>query len=113
MAKMTAIEMRYRQAPAVHSRTVGNELFLVHPNTGAIHTLDALGAAVWRLLGEPKSAKEIRRLLAAAFPKVAATRIAADVSRLLLDLYEGELIQARRTVSARSASRKKSSRGKG
>lgn len=76
----------------VLEKPVENELFLVNPRTGVIYQLNAIGAALWRLLAQPMELKEAVRLLQDAFPEVARTRIAGDVKTLMSRLAAKGLV---------------------
>jgi Coenzyme PQQ synthesis protein D (PqqD) len=58
---------------------VGDDLFVALPGEGSIHTLNAMAAAVWRALEEPRTLAELRTLFEAAFPDIEPRRIAGDL----------------------------------
>lgn len=84
---------RFVQAAGVEEREVEGEFFLIAPGSGSIHHLDALAAAVWRLFAKPTDVRQVAPLLRAAFPEVPASRIAADLDRLVADFRAGRLIE--------------------
>lgn len=89
------IGRRWRAREAVRDYPLGEELFLIHGPSGAIHRLNASGRAVWALLAcEALTAGEIADLLSEHYGGVPAERIEADVCALLGMLAEAELIGA-------------------
>ena len=71
---------------------VGDELFLIQTQTGAIHRLNTSGALAWQLLQhEPLSAEAISEVLAMHFSMPKAT-LKADIQQLLAALMHAELI---------------------
>ncbi|MFN4281731.1 MAG: PqqD family protein [Alphaproteobacteria bacterium] len=70
------------------------DIFLVVPSDGEIYHLDALGAALWRLLETPMSAAEAAATLALAFPDAPPDAIQADSERFFADLSQRGLIEA-------------------
>ena len=83
---------RFRRVPWVEAREVGNEFFLAAPRAGAIHHLDPMASAAWRILDQPRSSEEVVRLFQAAFPDAPRRKIAKDVGRLIESLEERGLI---------------------
>jgi hypothetical protein len=79
---------------AVKETPVEAELFLVVPDGGEIYHLNALGAALWRLLAEPASEAEASDTLAIAFPDLARAAIDADVGRFFADLRQRGLLDS-------------------
>lgn len=79
-------------AARVSVYSVGDELFLIQTDTGAIHRLNTTGALAWQLLQhEPLSAEAISDVLAAYFVMPVQT-ITADIQCLLAALLEAALI---------------------
>ena len=76
-------------------RRVAGELFLINGETDSIYHLNALADALWRLTGEAVGEAEMIRLTRAAFPDVAAKRIASDVKNLLGSLGVKGLLHRR------------------
>ena len=74
------------------TRTVGDELFVALPGEGSIHTLNAVAAAVWHALEEPRTLGELRSLFEAAFPDTDPARIADDLDALLETLERDGLV---------------------
>jgi hypothetical protein len=89
---MPASEIWVRDEDAV-TRTVGDELFVALPGEGSIHTLNAMAAAVWRALDEPRTFTALSALFEAAFPDIEPRRIAADLSALLETLERDGLVK--------------------
>jgi hypothetical protein len=63
---MPAPEIWVRAEDAV-TRTIGDELFVALLGEGS---LNAMAAAVWRALEEPRTLAELRTLFGAAFPDI-------------------------------------------
>lgn len=81
----------WRAADAVSSYPLGDELFLIHTGSGAIHRLNPSGKAVWQLLQqEPLSAEALSDVLAAHF-NVPVETVASDVIELLEALAQAAL----------------------
>lgn len=75
------------------TRTVGEDLFVALPGEGTIHALNAMAAAVWRALEEPRSFEELCSLFEAAFPDTDPRRIAEDLDALLETLERDGLVR--------------------
>jgi Coenzyme PQQ synthesis protein D (PqqD) len=83
----------YRQRDLVaHQVDESGDLILQDPRTGELVVLNAVGAAAYELLDGERSSDLIIAELAAAFPDVARTRIAADVDVFLRDLAQRGLV---------------------
>ena len=57
-----------------------------------VHKLDQTGGAIWRLLSEPISCREIGSLLSEAFPAAPAQQIYGDVQTLIANFNNAGLI---------------------
>lgn len=84
---------RFRQAPGVRGRAVGEHLFLTEPHNGGLCELSLLGAGIWNLLAEPQSVEEVTAVLVDVFEDAEPRSIAADTRRLLSDLEQRGLIR--------------------
>lgn len=69
-------------------REVGAEIFLVHPDGVQIHNLNPTAAALWRLLEEPLTARDMVDILQTAFPIIAMAKLEADVGLVLSQFLE-------------------------
>lgn len=78
--------------PGVIERKVDDELFLVHPVTEAIYSLNPIGSALWRLFANPVCVDEAVHIMCEAFPEVGRATIEADVAKLVEDLTERDLL---------------------
>ncbi|WP_163338306.1 PqqD family protein [Desulfopila sp. IMCC35008] len=76
----------------VKERCIDDELLLMDEQAGTIFNLNSIGAAVWRLLEQPKSPVEIIQVLAAAFPGVAKKQVEKDVYELIGKLNDMGLV---------------------
>ncbi|MCH4561775.1 PqqD family protein [Halomonas sp. EGI 63088] len=94
VASRVPADRRWRVRERVRDYPLGDDLFLIHAPSGAIHRLNASGRAVWTLLShEALTAGEIADLLSEHFGGVSTERIEADASALLGMLAEAELIR--------------------
>lgn len=76
----------------VVERIIEDELLLLDDEAGAIFNLNAVGAAVWRLLYQPITSEEIVTVVVAAFPENEESQIQTDVDLLIQQLYSKGLI---------------------
>jgi hypothetical protein len=86
--------VRYRRNAGVGETRVESDVFLVAPGSDEVFYLDAVGAALWRLLAEPRGMAEIEDVFAAAFPDIAADRLARDLAAVLADMVARRLVLA-------------------
>lgn len=89
---MTSVT-RLARNPAVTTRDLEGERFLVQPENGEIFHLDGVTSRVWQLLERPRPAGEIARTLAAAVPEDSAASCRSEVERLLAELLEAGLLR--------------------
>lgn len=89
---MTSANGRFCRRGGIEETAVEDDLFLVMPDTQAIFHLNAVGAALWRLLAEPHTQAEATVILAAAFPDVPPSQLNADIARFFEHLRWGGLI---------------------
>jgi len=82
----------FRRSPSVTETAIDHEMFLVNPDSQGIYHLNAVGAALWRLLSKPIGIEDAVDLLHEAFPEVSRTVIERDVSALMKDLTAKGLI---------------------
>lgn len=83
---------RWRASPNASAQPLGDELFLIHRPSGAIHRLNATGHAAWALLvEEPLSLDELTDCLAEHFAEPRVT-LARDLRTLLGALLEAGLV---------------------
>lgn len=86
------MDQRWQRRDGVKQTPVDADLFLVVPADGDIFHLNALGAALWRLLETPMSSAEAAATLALAFPDAPQAAINADVTRFFTELRERSLL---------------------
>lgn len=84
--------LRLRRNPAVKLHAVDGELFLADADGLAIHHLNAVGAGLWNLLGEPATEEEAAEILCGAFPDANPKAIARDVRTLFAALLAGGFV---------------------
>jgi hypothetical protein len=84
----------WRQRAGVKETPVDADLFLVLPDNGEIYHLNAIGAALWRLLAEQSSPQTAGDTLALAFPDLPRGAIDTDVQRFITELRQRALIEA-------------------
>ena len=82
----------YERNPHVTEREVGDEVFLVNPDSDETYNLNVTGAALWRLFAEPTSVETALKVLQVAFSEVARNQLEADVVSLVADLLEHGLL---------------------
>lgn len=85
---------QYRQALGIAEHQVDGEQFLADDSGRAIHHLNAVGSAVWRLLAQPMTLDQVADQLHAAFPDVTRDRIHADLTELFESLVAKNLLIA-------------------
>lgn len=84
---------RFTRTPDIAETDVGDDLFLVHPESEEIVHLDALAAAIWRALATPQDVETLLELFAAAFPEQPRTGLAEDLNAGLESLRAADLIR--------------------
>ncbi len=82
----------FRQRPGVAETLVDGEGFLTDPDGVAIHHLNPLAQALWRLLAEPMTVADLVELLRAAFPDADVEAIDRDVGLLIETLTRKRLL---------------------
>ena len=82
----------YSSKADVEVTQVEEDLFLVHPEKGAVYHLDPIGAGLWRLLAEPMEMEEIVTVLTAAFPDTPQKDVREDIAKIIAEMHELELI---------------------
>ncbi len=83
---------RYVRKAGASKTVIGDDVFLVAPETREIVHLDVMGAALWRLLETPQSRVDIVATFAAAFPDIASAQLDADLSAALQKLVAEGLV---------------------
>lgn len=78
---------------------LAGEAAILNLSDGVYYGLDEVGAAVWRMLEEPRTVDELCRGMMAEFD-VDAERCEKDVLKLLQELQAKGLIEVRDTTSA-------------
>jgi len=79
-------------ARGVRNYPLGDELFLIHASSGAIHRLNASGKVAWQLLQqEPLSGYALSDVIAAYF-NVPLAEVTTDIARLLMALSQADLV---------------------
>jgi len=82
----------FKRNPEVSQTALGEETFLVAPDSGEVYYLDAVTSGLWRLLAEPQSISECQAAYRDAFPDQPAERIDRDVAAAIATLLERKLI---------------------
>lgn len=83
----------WERAGGVSENPMDDDLFLVVPVSGEIVHLDAMGAAIWRLLQQPQSLEDIRATFVAAFPDADAAVLQEDLTVALETLKAAGLVR--------------------
>lgn len=92
MSNAGARETRYVASPDQVSTTVGGQAVILGMRDGVYFGLNAVGAHVWAMLTEPRTAAELAAAVAREFA-VEPERCASDVASLLEELRRRELVQ--------------------
>lgn len=85
----------FSRAEGCYSRDVEGEIFLIAPDREEIFYLDTIGAALWRLLDQPRKMAEIIAVFADAFPEQDPETLHADLLRLLQELEASGFVTRR------------------
>lgn len=80
---------RISRHPDAQFREVGDEVFLVHPDGEQIHNLNPMAAALWRLLENPITGREMADVVTAAFPIMAPAKVEGDIKAVVNGLLQG------------------------
>lgn len=88
----TTLEHIWSAQHAITDYPLGDELFLIHTTSGAIHRLNSSGKIAWQLLQQqPLSGHDLSDLMASYF-KAPLAAVTADVATLLTALAQAELV---------------------
>lgn len=82
----------WRVNPEIEEERLDDGHFIADTNTGRIFYLNAIGAAIWRMLSAGHGGDEIMVALAEAFPETEARRIGSDVDTLISTFQENGLL---------------------
>jgi len=91
---MPSVSETYQRVAHVVARDVDGEIFLIDDVRGRIHSLDAIGSAVWRLLEEPMSVYDMVEVFAQAFPDRKPKQLRKYVADLVADLVDKRVIKS-------------------
>ena len=80
--------VRYERNPAVSATELDGEIFLVEPESEEVFYLDAMGAALWRLIAVPQSLEEAIAVYQAAFPGTDRQTLEIDLRAALQSLAD-------------------------
>jgi len=80
-------------APQAVARKVGEELVILHLESGTYFGLDPVGARIWELIGEDKTLAEIYEVMLTEYD-VPREDLERDTINLIEDLLAKELISA-------------------
>lgn len=83
----------WERVGGVSENPMDDDLFLVAPVSGEIVHLDAMGAAIWRLLEQPLGMDGILATFVAAFPDADPERLRDDLSAALETLKAAGLVR--------------------
>lgn len=72
--------------------TTDGNAFLADANGASIHHLNPTGSAIWNLLSQPVTIKQIIELLLVAFPDAGEKQVEADVRKLIKSLKAKNLL---------------------
>ncbi|HEU5209567.1 MAG TPA: PqqD family peptide modification chaperone [Longimicrobiales bacterium] len=74
---------------------VGGELVILNVATGEYYGLNAVGARIWELIGEPTPVADVLDELLREYTDVDRERCTADLLALLNDLHAASLVEMR------------------
>ena len=83
---------RFTRRRDIARRTIDVTSFLAAPH-GGVFELNAVGLAVWEILAEPASPREVAGLLAEAFPAASPNEIRRDVTDLMRRMWAAGLLE--------------------
>ncbi|MFC1673445.1 PqqD family protein [Pseudomonadota bacterium] len=82
--------------PDAQFREVGDEIFLVHPDGEQMQNLNPMAAALWRLLEEPMTGRDMAEVVLAAFPIMSPAKIQVDIETVINGLLAGGYAQIKK-----------------
>lgn len=97
ISKRLLTDGKIRRRAGCLEQELGGTLYLSDPEGRAIRRLDALAAAIWKVLEEPTAVRDLERLLFDAFPDEPTDRIAVDLNKLLRNLAKAGLVASQAT----------------
>ncbi len=83
---------QYIRRQGITERRVDDVVFLVNPDNDALYHLNPVGTALWRLLEEGTTSAEAVELLCLAFPNAVPAQVEKDVTALLEEFADHNLI---------------------
>jgi hypothetical protein len=89
---MSVASRKFRRRDDVELREVGEDAFLIDSATGRIHHLNATGAALWRLLAEPTTLREMLDVFREAFPDRTRRVMKKKLKDVLEDFEDSDLL---------------------
>ena len=84
--------LRYVRNPKIAERSIDDSVFLVDCDTDIVFYLNPLSTGIWQLLREPLSTIDATNIVQQAFPDLPPDEIAGDVSNLISDMNEKNLV---------------------
>ena len=81
-----------KRSDSIQYRDIDGHIFLIDDDRGGIHALDVVGSAVWRVLDEPMSLKEIVSLFQTAFPDRPKSAVRKEISKFANELVKKDLL---------------------
>lgn len=84
--------VRYRRAPDVHEKTLGQSFFLFTPR-GGFYGFDGVGRDIWELVVAGRSAEEIVAALCSTYD-ADARAVRDDVAAFVRDVTDQGLVEA-------------------
>ena len=87
-----ASTLTYRRRDDVELREIGDDMFLIDSASERIHHLNLTGAALWRLLAEPLTLREIVEVFREAFPDQTRRLMKKKLKAILEDFADNDLL---------------------
>ena len=91
---MTSLQAIPRQNPDFTVRDVGEEMIFISSQGDMLHTLDSVGAFLWRSIDGKRSVKDILALLLESYDVVVATA-EQDILRFFDELEQKNIVNMR------------------
>jgi hypothetical protein len=83
--------MNYEIVDDLSIRIVGDELFILKRSMSMIHSFNATGTMIWKMLQEKKQIEEIARAISERFD-ISKNEAEKDVSEFLYSLIKNQLV---------------------
>ncbi len=86
-------EVRFRRSARLIVKKIDDELAVLHPETGAYYTLNAVGRHILGFCSEPKSTEEILAMIRQEY-ELSEEKIESEIHRYIKNLLKENLVEA-------------------